>query len=93
LEIQRSILQCIRNDLGIADELVIGHVGRFTYVKNHQFLIQIAEVLYNKGIKFKMLLLGIGEKETEIREMINEKGLSENVYMLGSRENTYEYYQ
>ena len=31
----------LRKKLGVADEFVVGHVGRFMYQKNHDFLIDI----------------------------------------------------
>ena len=36
-----KLLKTMKKSLGINDKLVIGHVGRFTFAKNHKFLINI----------------------------------------------------
>ncbi len=37
--------KAVRQELGLGDELVLGHVGRFCYAKNHEFLLDVmAEV-------------------------------------------------
>lgn len=37
-----------RRELGIKDEIVIGHIGRMSYQKNHKYLIDVfAEILKN----------------------------------------------
>lgn len=39
----------LRRQLGLADELVIGHVGRFNLQKNHPFLLDIFAALLKKN--------------------------------------------
>lgn len=38
----------MREKLGIKDQYVIGHVGRFHYAKNHEYLLQVFAALYNR---------------------------------------------
>ena len=38
----------VRNKLGIEDKFVIGHVGRFEYQKNHEFLIDVFKTLHDR---------------------------------------------
>ena len=38
----------MREKLGIKDQYVIGHVGRFHYAKNHEYLLQIFAALCNE---------------------------------------------
>ena len=55
-----------RAELGIKDEIVIGHIGRMSYQKNHKFLIDIfAEILKSEN-NCVLLLIGVGEKLDEI---------------------------
>lgn len=68
------------------DEYVIGHVGRFAYQKNHEFLIDVFGKAVQMEPKCKLLLVGIGELEQYIREKIKELGLEEKVIFLGKRE-------
>ena len=73
-----------RKKLKFSDEdIVIGHVGRFTNQKNHNFLIDIFYELYLKNKNYKLLLVGIGEKENEIKNKIKTLGIQENVLFIG----------
>ena len=48
----------IRNDLNINNKLVVGHVGRVSYQKNHEFLLDIFYVLHQKNKESVLLLVG-----------------------------------
>lgn len=76
----------VRREFGIADEqLVIGHIGRFNQQKNHKFLIEVfAEVLKQKPNAL-LMLVGDGEKKSEIKEQINALGIEESVIFTGVR--------
>lgn len=83
-----------RKELNINDdELVIGHVGRMTKQKNHKFLIDIFNEYLKKNSNARLLLIGNGELETEIREYIKSKGILHKVEMLGVRSDTNQLYQ
>ncbi|WP_217580617.1 glycosyltransferase [Lysinibacillus sp. GbtcB16] len=72
--------------LGIQDgDLVIGHIGRFVPVKNHPFLIELAATLKQKGIPFKLLLIGDGPLEQEVRYLVKQRNLEDCVRFLGQR--------
>lgn len=83
----------MRANLGYSNELVIGHVGRFVEVKNHNFLIDFfAE--FNKRIpNSRLLLLGDGELKSKIEEKVSVLGLSEYVKFMGQQKNIHRYYQ
>lgn len=82
-----------REELGLNDEFVIGHVGRLSYQKNHTFLIDIFEQIHKKDEKAVLLLAGEGEKEQEIKDKVERLGLSSNVRFLGNRSDVNELYQ
>ena len=65
------------------DDHVFLFVGRIEVVKNVYFLLEAVNVLYQKGNKFKMLIIGIGPAMDELKERINEHGLEKTVLMLG----------
>lgn len=75
----------IRKELGLQEELLIGHVGRFAEQKNHRFLIEIFEKVRKEIPESKLLLVGEGELETEIRTLVQEKGLEKQVIFAGVR--------
>jgi glycosyltransferase EpsF len=75
----------MRSALGIDGKFVVGHVGRFMYQKNHDFLIDLfAEVRANREDAI-LLLVGDGELQSMIEKKVFDKGLSESVIFLGSR--------
>lgn len=83
---------CIRQELGVEEKLVIGHIGRFNKQKNHNFLIKIFKEILKKHKNSTLLLLGSGECEKEIKDTICRDGLNEKVLFLGVKHNTPDYY-
>ena len=65
-------------------------VGRLTQVKNHEFSLKICKVLKEQGFEFTFFIVGQGGLEGKIRNLINEYELSENVHLLGVREDVPE---
>ena len=61
---KREVRDRIRKETGIEDCFVLGHVGRFHYAKNHEFLLDIFAAVRNglkeKGKKAALMLLGEG---------------------------------
>lgn len=82
-----------RRELRITNEFVIGHVGRFSYQKNHKQLIEIFREFIKKNPNSVLLLIGVGEKEEEIKKQVNESGLEDKVRFLGNRKDVNELYQ
>ena len=83
----------IRELYGVSDnEIVLGHVGRFTYAKNHRFLVRIANEMHNRGINFKFFMLGSGEEELEIKKEVEDLGLNNSIIFTGNVANTQDYY-
>ena len=81
-----QIRQKIRNDLNISNKFVLGHVGRFDYQKNHDFLIEIINKLHKKNPNIILLLIGEGKLEKAIKEKVKKYNLEEYVKFLGVRE-------
>lgn len=75
------------------EDIVIGHVGRFTTQKNHTFLIDIFFEMTKLNTNVKLLLVGIGEKEKEIRAKVQDLGLTDKVVFAGFRKDVNELMQ
>lgn len=76
----------IRNEFLLEEkDLVVGHVGRFYEQKNHKYLIEIFHELVKKNSKFKLLLVGTGELENEIKSMVANLGIVDHVIFSGVR--------
>lgn len=75
----------VRENLGIQNnELLIGHVGRFCYPKNHKFLVDIFEQVIQKE-RAKLVLIGEGELRLEIEKKVEELGVTDKVIFTGLR--------
>ncbi len=65
------------------DEKVFLYVGRLDSVKNLAFTIQSLYRLKLKGIKFKMIFIGTGPFEPEMKQKIRKAGLTDYVFFPG----------
>ena len=74
-----------RQEYQLQDKMVIGHVGRFHPVKNHQLIIDIFEKLMKQTSEVALVLIGEGELFAQIQELVKEKGLGKEVLFLGAR--------
>ncbi len=83
----------IRKELALTGKYVIGHVGRFHYAKNHEYLIRIFAELCKKSEKYELILLGGGSGMENIKEQAESLGVSKKVHFLGSQSNISDYYQ
>jgi len=72
-----------RKTLSIDDKFVVGHVGRFTYAKNHDFLIDIVKEIKKMDSSIILILVGDGSLRKKIELKIKEFGLQDNVKLLG----------
>lgn len=76
-----------RKELGLADgQLAIGHVGRFSAVKNQTFLIDILSNLNSEGFDAVLVLVGDGELRSSIEKKAAQAGLLDKVLFLGLRD-------
>lgn len=80
---------CIRKQLNVEDNFVVGHVGRFAYQKNHKFLIEIFSEIIKKKPNAILLLIGDGPLKDELMNDVNRRGLNENVIFLGIRKDVH----
>lgn len=88
-----EVRQLKRKELGIEDNFVLGHIGRFAVQKNHQFLLKILEEIVSKNDKTILVLVGEGAEKIHIEKLVKEKNLMDNVLFLGLREDVPELMQ
>lgn len=87
-------LRHLKEKLNISkDEIVLGHVGRFSWEKNHEFLLKICLILKKKSIPFKLILVGDGELRDEIEKKVNKIGLDKSILFVGAQTNPEYYYR
>lgn len=79
----KAVRTAVRNELGIKDEYIVGHVGRFAYQKNHAYLIDVFSKLCQTNDNVKLLLVGEGVLKDEIGNKVKSLGLEEKVIFYG----------
>lgn len=79
----------MRKSLHIEDRFVVGHVGRFTYQKNHDFFIDIFNEIHKINPKAVLLLIGdaVGDMSyyETAKQKVQQYGLTGCVQFLGMR--------
>lgn len=96
----------LREELGLTDALIIGHVGRFHYAKNHEYLLRVFAELCRMSAgaggstaetgadqKYHLILLGEGPLMEDTRKLAEELGVADRVHFLGNHKNIADYYQ
>lgn len=72
---------------------VLASVERLQEPKDPLFTIRTAEYLKQAGFEFRLLIIGDGILRKDCEELIDKLGLSEQVFLLGSRRNVREILQ
>lgn len=90
---KEEVREKYRRELGCENQIVIGHIGRFHFQKNHQFVIEVMKVLKEKRRDIRLLLIGQGELMDEIRQKVRENRMEEMVEFLGVRSDVAQLYQ
>jgi glycosyltransferase involved in cell wall biosynthesis len=81
----QSIRTQTRKEFKIQNKLVLGHIGRFSYQKNHKFLIDIFNEVCKIHPDAVLMLVGKGELEEDIKRQIKNYGLIDKVIFTGIR--------
>lgn len=82
---------CIRHLLGVSNELLIGHVGRFLPSKNHPFIIEVFAEVLKLQPNAKLLLIGEGKMSPAIQNRIKDLGIADKIYCTGVVTNVQDY--
>lgn len=82
----KEVRESKRAQMGLNGRFVILHVGRFEQQKNHTFLIDVFEKIYERDKSAVLLLAGNGSLMDDIHGKVKSLGLSDAVKFLGSRD-------
>lgn len=84
----------MRQRLNIEEsQMVLGHVGRFTYAKNHQFVLKVFRKVLTEKPDSILLLLGDGPLKQKMKEIAHAYGIDQHIYFLGVQNNVNEWLQ
>ena len=73
-----------------SDKLLI-HIGQFSQEKNHSFLIKAFECLHKKDPTCRLILIGEGTLQTEIKKIVKEKNLQSHIFFAGHQTDVQKY--
>lgn len=88
-----SLREQQRKEFGLAGSFVIGHIGRFEYQKNHEFLIKVFAGLKDEISNARLVLVGDGSLRRDMEEMIKEYDMEDQVLLCGKQEGIEKWYQ
>lgn len=83
----------VRKEFGISNQQVIGHIGYFTDVKNHDFIIDVFNLYHKKNSNSILLLIGDGPLKNKVVQKVSELGLLDSVIFTGISQNVHELLQ
>jgi glycosyltransferase involved in cell wall biosynthesis len=75
----------MRNEMDLSNRFVVGHVGRFVFQKNHEFLLKIFAEVRKLRPEAVLLLVGDGPLRNETEKQADDLQLGESVRFLGIR--------
>ena len=89
----QKIRNTIREACGVENKFVVGHVGHFNAAKNHKKILSVfSEVARNRNDSV-LLLVGDGELEETVQNLVRELLLTERVIFAGAHKDVETYYQ
>jgi len=80
-----QVRENVRKNMGWEGKYVIGHVGRFAYPKNQEFLLRIMPKLIECIPNIKLVLVGDGVNLEKCREYVSQHALNDYVTFTGYR--------
>ena len=81
----------INNNNEVVDTKTILAAGRLTKQKNFLYLLQEFEKFLKIKKDYKLIILGEGEKKSEIQNYIKKNNISDHVYLKGYVKNIFSY--
>jgi glycosyltransferase involved in cell wall biosynthesis len=91
-QIDKSVKNNIMQKLDLNNKFIVGHVGRFTFAKNHLFLLQVFACIKKYRTDAILLLVGDGELRKLIEAEIEMLGVEKSVIMIGQTNQPESYY-
>lgn len=83
----------IRKRYGLEDAFVVGHIGRFHYAKNHEFLLKIFAKIREKKENARLLLAGTGPLFDAVKKQASSMGIEKDVVFAGQTDEPEAFYQ
>ena len=88
-----TIRKKIRKKYGIEDKFVVGHIGRFSYQKNHKFLINVFKEYKKINPESVLICVSEGPDFNEIVDYSKQLGVYDSIIFTGPIDNVEEVVQ
>ena len=89
---EESLRNKIRTEIGVnKDTFLCGHLGTFSAVKNHRFLIEVFSEVLKQKTNAKLVCCGAGALMPVVKQQVRELGLEDKVIFTGVVSNANEY--
>ena len=75
----------VKKEFGIENKFVVGHVGRFSTQKNHEFLIDVFNEVQKVKEDSVLMLVGDGDLRPEIEQKVRDLQIENKVIFTGVR--------
>lgn len=75
----------MKSRLGLTGKFIIGHVGRFEFEKNHEFLLEIFHAIKKKKGDSALILVGDGINKSSVERKAVQLGLQDSVLFMCNR--------
>lgn len=82
-----------RRRMGLENKFVLGSVGRMSYAKNYEFLVDCFYEIQKRVENARLLLVGSGELEDDIHRQVESYHICDKVVFAGAVNNTEDYLQ
>lgn len=89
----KEIRNTVRQKLNLEGCFVLGNVGRMAFSKNQEFLLEVMRKMPKEQDNIRLLFVGTGELEAELKRKTAEYKLQEKVIFLGRRKDVNEILQ
>lgn len=91
---KKEIRNKIRRELEVNEETyIVGHVGRFQQMKNHDFLVDVFAEFHKENPNSVLVLVGEGILKQKVEQKVKELNLNKVVHFLGVRDDVHEVMQ
>ena len=83
----------IRKEKGLDGKFVIGHIGRFRFQKNQEYLVSLLKQIQEQEKDAVLLLVGEGETEAAVKQQAADLGFGDSVVFYGTTDHVNEVVQ
>ena len=86
IKVEQSRLESIKKDYSLENSIIILSIGRLVLRKGFDKMIEALSLIKDEPIKY--FIIGVGEKEKYLKDLVTKLNLNDKVFFLGSLSQT-----